>query len=38
MMKNTFKVVLLTSMLPFAVSAAEELTPWYVGGGLGVNN
>ena len=25
-------------MLPFAASAAEELTPWYVGGGLGVNN
>lgn len=38
MMKNTLKVVLLTSMLPFAASAAEELTPWYVGGGLGVNN
>ncbi|UCX03917.1 OmpA family protein [Shewanella glacialimarina] len=38
MMKNILKVVLLTSMLPFAASAAEELTPWYVGGGLGVNN
>ncbi|WP_164839152.1 OmpA family protein [Shewanella livingstonensis] len=38
MMKNTLKVVLLTSMLPFAASAAQELTPWYVGGGLGVNN
>ena len=38
MMKNTLKVVLLTSMLPFAASAAEGMTPWYVGGGLGVNN
>ncbi|MCL1068280.1 OmpA family protein [Shewanella olleyana] len=38
MMKNTLKVVLLTSMLPFAASAEQELTPWYVGGGLGVNN
>jgi OmpA-OmpF porin, OOP family len=38
MMMNTLKVVLLTSMLPFAASAAEELTPWYVGGGVGVNN
>ncbi|MBB1269228.1 OmpA family protein [Shewanella sp. SR44-3] len=38
MMKNTLKVVLLTSMLPFAASAAEELTPWYVGTGVGVNN
>ncbi|UJF23078.1 OmpA family protein [Shewanella sp. OMA3-2] len=38
MMKNTLKVVLLTSMLPFAASAAEQLSPWYVGGGLGVNN
>lgn len=37
-MKNTLKVVLLTSMLPFAASAAEELTPWYIGAGLGVNN
>ncbi|MCL1113224.1 MULTISPECIES: OmpA family protein [Shewanella] len=38
MMKNTLKVVLLTSMLPLAATAAEQLTPWYVGGGLGVNN
>ncbi|ARD21590.1 Outer membrane porin F precursor [Shewanella sp. P1-14-1] len=38
MMKNTLKVVLLTSLLPFAASAEQELTPWYVGGGLGVNN
>ncbi|MGK0409616.1 MAG: OOP family OmpA-OmpF porin [Shewanella psychromarinicola] len=38
MIKNTLKVVLLTSLLPFAASAAEQLTPWYVGGGLGVNN
>jgi OOP family OmpA-OmpF porin len=38
MMNNTLKVVLLTAMLPFAASAAQELTPWYVGGGLGVNN
>jgi len=38
MMKNTLKVVLLTSMLPLAASASQELTPWYVGAGLGVNN
>ncbi|MFC1519057.1 OmpA family protein [Pseudomonadota bacterium] len=38
MMKNTLKVVLLTSMLPFAAVAEQELTPWYVGGGLGINN
>ncbi|WP_372941543.1 outer membrane beta-barrel protein [Shewanella sp.] len=38
MMKNTLKVVLLTSMLPFAASAAEEMTPWYIGGGLGIND
>lgn len=38
MMKNTLKVVLLTSMLPFAASAAEELSPWYIGGGLGISN
>ncbi|MCG9695977.1 OmpA family protein [Shewanella sp. Isolate11] len=38
MMNNTLKAVLLTSMLPFAANAAQELTPWYVGGGLGINN
>ncbi|MFT5704862.1 MAG: OOP family OmpA-OmpF porin [Shewanella sp.] len=41
MMNNTLKAVLLTSMLPFAANAAntaQELTPWYVGGGIGVNN
>lgn len=38
MMKNTFKVVLLASMLPLAASASQELTPWYVGAGMGVNN
>ncbi|MCH1928579.1 OmpA family protein [Shewanella sp. A25] len=38
MMKNTLKVALLTSMLPLAASASQELTPWYVGAGLGVNN
>lgn len=38
MMKNTLKVVLLTSMLPLAASASQELTPWYVGAGFGVNN
>jgi len=37
-MNNTVKAILLTSMLPFAANAAQELTPWYVGGGLGVNN
>jgi OOP family OmpA-OmpF porin len=38
MMKNTLKAVLLTSMLPFVAIAAEGLTPWYVGTGVGVNN
>ncbi|ABE56011.1 OmpA/MotB [Shewanella denitrificans OS217] len=38
MMKNTLKVVLLTSMLPFSASADEGLTPWYVGTGVGINN
>ncbi|GIU02646.1 OmpA family protein [Shewanella algidipiscicola] len=38
MMNNTLKAILLTSMLPFAANAAQELSPWYVGGGLGVNN
>ncbi|WP_394392005.1 OmpA family protein [Shewanella woodyi] len=38
MMNNTLKAVLLTSMLPFAANAAQELTPWYVGGGVGVND
>ncbi|MGZ9897573.1 OmpA family protein [Shewanella gaetbuli] len=38
MMKNTVKALFLTSMLPFAASAAQELTPWYVGGGVGINN
>ncbi|HCD13447.1 MULTISPECIES: OmpA family protein [Shewanella] len=38
MMNKTFKVLLLASMMPFAASAADELSPWYVGAGLGVNN
>lgn len=38
MMNNTLKAILLTSMLPFAANAAQELSPWYVGGGLGLNN
>lgn len=38
MMKNTLKVVLLASLFPLAGQAAEGLTPWYVSGGLGVNN
>ncbi len=37
-MNNTVKALLLTSMLPFAANATQELTPWYVGAGLGVNN
>ena len=37
MMNHKLKFVLLASLLPFTVSAAQELTPWYVGG-LGVNN
>jgi|GEM_PF-757071 len=38
MINNTLKAVLLTSMLPFAANAAQELSPWYIGGGQGVNN
>lgn len=38
MMKNTLKVVLLTSLLPLAASASQELSPWYVGAGVGVND
>lgn len=38
MMNHKLKFVLLASLLPFTVSAAQELTPWYVGAGLGVNN
>ncbi|MGL6123017.1 MAG: OmpA family protein [Shewanella sp.] len=38
MMKNTLKLALLASMLPLAASAAQDLTPWYVGAGLGVND
>ncbi|MCL1138918.1 OmpA family protein [Shewanella pneumatophori] len=38
MMNNTLKAVLLTSMLPFAASAADGMSPWYVGGGVGINN
>ncbi|MCB2381890.1 OmpA family protein [Shewanella baltica] len=38
MMNHKLKFVLLASLLPFTVSAAQELTPWYIGGGLGVNN
>lgn len=37
-MNQTVKAILLTSMLPFAANAAQELSPWYIGGGLGVNN
>ncbi|GIU27253.1 OmpA family protein [Shewanella sp. MBTL60-007] len=38
MMNNTLKAVLLTSMLPFAANAADGMSPWYVGGGVGINN
>ncbi len=37
-MNHTLKAILLTSMLPFAANAAQDLTPWYIGGGIGVNN
>ena len=37
-MKNTLKVVLLSSLLPFAALASEEMSPWYVGAGVGINN
>lgn len=38
MMNNTLKAILLTSMLPLAANATQELSPWYVGGGVGINN
>lgn len=38
MMNNTLKVILLSSMIPFAASAQQELDPWYLGGGIGINN
>ncbi|WOT04303.1 OmpA family protein [Shewanella youngdeokensis] len=38
MMNNTLKAVLLTSLLPFAASAADGMSPWYVGGGVGIND
>lgn len=38
MMNKTLQAVLLTSMLPFAASAADGMSPWYVGGGVGINN
>ncbi|WP_338592115.1 OmpA family protein [Shewanella khirikhana] len=39
MMKNSLKVALLASVLPFGVMASDEgMSPWYVGGGVGVNN
>jgi len=38
MMKKTLQVVLLTSMFPFAANAADGMSPWYVGSGVGINN
>ena len=38
MMNKTLQAVLLTSMLPFAVNATDGMSPWYVGGGVGINN
>ncbi|MBV7314194.1 OmpA family protein [Shewanella sp. NIFS-20-20] len=37
-MKHLSKYVLVAACIPFAASAAQELTPWYLGAGLGVNN
>lgn len=40
-MNKTLQAVLLTSMLPFAANAADAadgMSPWYVGGGVGINN
>ncbi|GGI68989.1 OmpA family protein [Shewanella gelidii] len=38
MMNKTLKIALLASILPFAAHAEQELSPWYVGAGLGLNN
>ncbi|NMH64754.1 OmpA family protein [Shewanella salipaludis] len=38
MMKNTLRAVLLSSLLPLAANASQELSPWYLGAGVGVNN
>ncbi|WP_133038607.1 OmpA family protein [Shewanella fodinae] len=39
MMNTKLTALLMVSALPFAAAAAEqELTPWYVGAGVGVNN
>ncbi len=38
-MNNSLKVALLASVLPFGVMASDEgMSPWYVGGGVGINN
>lgn len=37
-MNKVFKAILLTTMLPLTVSANNDLTSWYLGGGLGINN
>ncbi|QSX30855.1 OmpA family protein [Shewanella cyperi] len=38
MMNNSLKALLLVSALPFAANAADGLSPWYAGAGLGINN
>ncbi|MGL4476043.1 MAG: OmpA family protein [Shewanella sp.] len=37
-MKHLSKLVLVAACFPLMASAAQELTPWYVGAGVGVNN
>lgn len=38
MMKHVLKTMCLATLLPLTAIAADEMTPWYVGGGVGVNN
>jgi len=38
MMNNTAKMLLMTAMLPLGASAEQQLLPWYVGAGAGINN
>lgn len=38
MINNAIKAVFFTAMVPFVVSAGDDFSPWYVGGGIGINN
>ncbi|WP_326490245.1 OmpA family protein [Shewanella sp. AS1] len=37
-MNNKLQAMLLVCALPFSAQAAQELSPWYLGAGLGLNN